>query len=383
MRYAIFLFLIPGMFSNAWSEESLFSGIGSRRAPPDFVFFNNTDTADYDVQLNVMALARAVNPKATIVLKLPGGAAEPIRFLRVERAKCCFIVRGLRVFPDPHALPNEFSFTWFGKGDRDTDVIIAVREGAASGTISGVEGGWMVHFSQLRGQHFVRYIDPAGRPTETTRPAAKVASANVISGPAHTEPGTSESHPVYRSKTGLSGPATKASNDRLLMLILYTDAARIGAHALVNMGVPPAAGDTTVIDSVIANSLDQLNTALINSKIGTARVFVASSQMASYNNSGANVEAHLNWLVGDAGVANLRNQHAADITVMLIEDPLECGVAVTQRKVDCNANIAIPPNSCGVGDEFAPAAFAVVHYACAATFKTFAHEVGHVLGWIT
>ncbi len=358
----------------AISAESIFSSVGLRRGPPDLPNFVGTRSADYDVEVDVLALATAINPKSTVLLNLPEIAAEPIRFTRMERAECCFIIKGDQVFIDPDAQLDEFSFAWFGKGVRDTHVIFSVEKGKVNGTIAGLDGNWRVNFSSTRQQHYARYGDQSARLPEVVVPLEKLTQFSKMAD----DPGQ---HSITLAEGNeQSSSFEKASNDQLQLLVVITENARVGAHMWVN-GVAPGPNDTSAVDGIITASIDQMNDSLINSKVSVARVNLAHSQLVVYDESVASpiVTDHLNWLVNDAGVANLRNQFQADVTMMVFDD-VACGVAVTQRNVNCNLDVALPPNSCGVGDEFAPAAFSIINYQCAAQFLQFAHELGHVLG---
>jgi hypothetical protein len=57
----------------------------------------------------------------------------------------------------------------------------------------------------------------------------------------------------------------------------------------------------------------------------------------------------------------LREEHRADVAVLIVDDPQGCGLA-TRVHAD------------------AEEAFAVVHHECAATTYSLAHEIGHIIG---
>jgi hypothetical protein len=73
------------------------------------------------------------------------------------------------------------------------------------------------------------------------------------------------------------------------------------------------------------------------------------------------------WRFADKGdgymdeIHSLRDEHHADVAVLIVDDPNGCGLAT---RVEADA------------DE----AFAVVHHGCAAANYTLAHEVGHLIG---
>jgi hypothetical protein len=137
----------------------------------------------------------------------------------------------------------------------------------------------------------------------------------------------------------------------IVLLSVYTPQARTGAGGATNM------------HAQIQAAVDQANTAFINSQM-TARFFLAHTAEVTYNDSG-NMNTDLDWVTADAGVASLRNTHAADMVSLIVENGgAYCGIAWVQRNP---------------GSGFASHAFQVTDRGCLPN-STFAHEHGHNMG---
>ena len=158
------------------------------------------------------------------------------------------------------------------------------------------------------------------------------------------------------SQSGSSGGSTTQSTAadgtvEITLLSVYTPQARTGA------------GGPTQIQAQIQAAVDQANTAFINSQMA-ARFFLAHSAEVAYNDTG-NMNADLDWVTADAGVAALRNTYSADMVSLIVENggPY-CGIGWVQRNP---------------GSGFAGYAFQATDRGCLPN-STFSHEHGHNMG---
>jgi hypothetical protein len=101
------------------------------------------------------------------------------------------------------------------------------------------------------------------------------------------------------------------------------------------------------------------------SNLGHIKLRLVHAYQTDYVEEGAHFD-HV-WRFADKGdgymeeIHSLRDEHRADVAILVVDDPKGCGLA-TRVRADA--------------DE----AFAVVHHACAAANYTFAHEIGHLIG---
>ena len=126
-----------------------------------------------------------------------------------------------------------------------------------------------------------------------------------------------------------------------------------------------AAGGASQIEATIQAAVDNANTSFIDSDM-IARYNLVHTAEAAYNDTG-NLSSDLSWLANDATVASLRNQHAADMVSLIVENGGSgCGIGYVQRNP---------------GPSFASVAFQVTDRGCAVGNLTFAHEHGHNMGF--
>jgi len=139
---------------------------------------------------------------------------------------------------------------------------------------------------------------------------------------------------------------------QIVLMSVYTPQARA------------AAGGTTQMQARIQATVDQANTAFINSNM-IARYFLAHTEEVSHNDSG-DIVTDLNWVTSNATVASLRNTYAADMVSLVVANggPY-CGVGWVQRNP---------------GAGFANYAFQATDIDCLSN-QTLAHEHGHNLGF--
>lgn len=116
---------------------------------------------------------------------------------------------------------------------------------------------------------------------------------------------------------------------------------------------------------LIALAIEDGNQSFRNSGLGHVRLELMHTYETGYDENGS----HFNHVFrfADKGdgfmdeVHGLRDQYHADVAVLVVDDPMGCGLA---------AQIRAPENR----------AFAVVDQGCAATSYSLAHEIGHLVG---
>jgi len=139
---------------------------------------------------------------------------------------------------------------------------------------------------------------------------------------------------------------------QIQLMSLYTPEARDGA------------GGTAQIQVLIQGAVDAANTAFADSGM-EARFELVFVGEASYSDS-LDMDADLDWLRSDSGVAALREQYAADMVSLVVDRAAYCGIGYVMRNPGAN---------------FADWAFQVTHRACAVGNLSFAHEHGHNMGF--
>jgi hypothetical protein len=116
---------------------------------------------------------------------------------------------------------------------------------------------------------------------------------------------------------------------------------------------------------LIELAVEEANESFRISKLGHVRLRLVHAFETDYVEEGGHFE-HL-WRLADKGdgymedVHALREQHRADVVILIVDDPQGCGLS-TRVYADANE------------------AFAVVHHECAATTHSLAHEIGHIIG---
>jgi peptidyl-Asp metalloendopeptidase len=112
-------------------------------------------------------------------------------------------------------------------------------------------------------------------------------------------------------------------------------------------------------------AIGETNKSFRLSNLGHIKLRLVHAYQTDYVEEGAHFD-HV-WRFADKGdghmeeIHSLRDEHRADVAILVVDDPKGCGLA-TRVRADA--------------DE----AFAVVHYACAAANYTLAHEIGHLIG---
>jgi hypothetical protein len=120
-----------------------------------------------------------------------------------------------------------------------------------------------------------------------------------------------------------------------------------------------------ITKDLIALAIQQTNQSFRNSGVGDVRIELAHAYETPYAESGSHFDQVFAFAEKNDGILeevhSLRDQYKADVSLLIVDDDKGCGLA---------AKVA------GGEDR----AFAVVHYECAATNYSFAHEIGHIIG---
>jgi hypothetical protein len=141
--------------------------------------------------------------------------------------------------------------------------------------------------------------------------------------------------------------------DRVAVLSMYTPQAR------------DAAGSVPQIETLIQAAVDNSNTAFINSEM-PIRFHLVGTALANRNDSG-NTSSDLGWLSGDPITAALRNDLAADLVSLIVDDGGGfCGIGQLPFNWGAGGN----PNS----------VHQVTARDCAVGNLSYAHEHGHNMG---
>ena len=170
--------------------------------------------------------------------------------------------------------------------------------------------------------------------------------------------------------TGLSGfispelifitPVYMLLKTTIDVMVLYTPAA-------LTTGAPSGAGNSTaVMNAEIQASVDQANTIYDNSGIWQQIRLVHKAQISPFTESG-NLATDVANLKSDATAQSLRNEYGADLVLLQLAN----GGGYCGRAYD----ILNP-----VSTAWAPNGYAVVAYDCSSSNKSFAHELGHLMG---
>ncbi|MFA5951131.1 MAG: M12 family metallo-peptidase [Hyphomicrobium sp.] len=116
---------------------------------------------------------------------------------------------------------------------------------------------------------------------------------------------------------------------------------------------------------LIAIALEDVNQSFRNSGLHNIRVELAHAYETNYVESGSHFDHVFRFAYRNDGymdeVHALRDEHKADVSILIVNDPKGCGLA---------AQVRAPQDR----------AFAVVDQACAATSYSLAHEIGHIIG---
>ena len=275
---------------------------------------------------------------------------EAARLVRVDTALLVAGAEGLRLeLPDgpiDHLVREAVerrgpgNLTWRGhvRFEPDSRVMLTLRNGFVTGFVRSGLGLYEIR-PAATGDHLLLKLD-----TSRFAPCAGGRDADLA---------TDSSTPMS-DRRSLEEPVSPSGDpaDQIHLMSLYTPQAR------------DAAGGTAQIESLAQAAVDAANTAFADSGM-TARFVLAHVGQSTYQDSG-DMSADLDWLAGDAGVAALRDQHAADMVSLLVGSGTYCGIAFVMRDP---------------GASFESSAFQVTHQLCAVGNLSFAHEHGHNMGF--
>jgi len=116
---------------------------------------------------------------------------------------------------------------------------------------------------------------------------------------------------------------------------------------------------------LIAIAIEDANQSFRNSGLSGIRLELVHAYETNYVESGSHFDHVFRFAYKNDGymdeVHALRDEHKADVSILIVNDPKGCGLA---------AQVRAPKDR----------AFAVVDQACAATSYSLAHEIGHIIG---
>lgn len=122
---------------------------------------------------------------------------------------------------------------------------------------------------------------------------------------------------------------------------------------------------TDITRDLIEVAIEETNQSFRNSGIDNVRLRLAHAYETAYAETGSHFEHVFRFADKGDGVMDevhaLRDRHHADVSVLIVDDPMGCGLA---------AQIRAPENR----------AFAVVDQGCAQTSYSLGHEIGHIIG---
>ena len=156
-----------------------------------------------------------------------------------------------------------------------------------------------------------------------------------------------------------------ASKDKIIQPPAKTAPKDIVIDVIVAYTKKAASNYGDVRRELVALSIEEANQSFRISNLGHIRLRLVHTYQTYYVEEGEHFD-HL-WRFADKRdgymeeIHSLRDKYAADVAVLIVDDPRGCGLAT---RVGADA------------DE----AFAVVHHECAAATYSIAHEIGHIIG---
>ena len=346
-------------------ETKLIVGPGDPGAPPPNESPRSFGTrVEYQVQPNVRGIAEnAVRDRPEkFTLSLPTrDEVMDFKQYKFEPLEGFIIGERGEIMVDPKVPTERLRYNWLGEG-LYADVLLTVIGGRATARVVVDNDVYMLVTSE--GRSTLRWLDMSKFPKDFEYPPRRDDKAWEF--------------PVE--------PASRKYIDRVRVLVVHTGQAAVQA------------GNATALNDRVEASMTALATSLTNSSIVQTQVELirpngAASTLVNYNQSmpalAGNAThrwfAHRAWLRSNATVKNLRNQHQADLVVMLVADLGPGGIAYIQRPgctletVPYNTDAGVACGGMGAG--FAPLAVAVVNFEGALADLVFPHEIGHIFGW--
>ena len=269
--------------------------------------------------------------------------------VRIEALEAAIARRAgieLRLFPNlsVNADPDRIDrlgpgrYVWKGHivGTENGEATFAVTDGVLTGHITVPGAQYRVHISTGDG-YSVEEVDTSRLPSERPPIAPDVSAGGVAPAPAP--------------------PPAVSDGPTMDVMVVYTPAARA------------AAGGVAAINSLVDLAVANANTAYSNSGV-IQRLRLVYRGEVSYAENPASISTDLVRLQDPSDgyldqVHTLRNTYAADFVSMLTAGTDACGIGYLMTNVS---------------PSFAPYAFNVTAWTCAAGNLSLAHELGHNMG---
>jgi len=225
---------------------------------------------------------------------------------------------------------NDNDFTWYGSFSDQGKALFVVKDKNVTGTINVIKEIFKIEPLGL-GLHAIIRVDKCKFPPEHP-PEFK-------NGTLHR--GTTDNKILEKTMQGGSHLTD--------VLVAYT---------------PSAANASGDINGLIQTAISETNQSYENSDV-SVKLYLIHSVQVNYTESGS-FQTDLNRFEGTADgymdeIHDLRDQYAADVCVLIINNSDYCGLAST---IYADATTA----------------FCVVHYDCATGYYSFGHEIGHLQG---
>jgi Metallo-peptidase family M12 len=116
---------------------------------------------------------------------------------------------------------------------------------------------------------------------------------------------------------------------------------------------------------LVTLAIEEANQSFRNSGIPNVQLQLVYSYRTGYSETGGHFDHVSRFAEKHDGqmdeIHQLRDKHRADVAILIVHDPVGCGLA---------AGVAVNEDR----------AFAVVHHECAANSYSLAHEIGHLIG---
>lgn len=270
--------------------------------------------------------------------------------------------------------PTTKGYAWHGavEGTDEPVTLIWWSDGRLSGSVT-----YMGHIYSVRslggGMHGIIELAPNRLPPEhqpmsgremrkrgmTEDPLVKKGDASMMESPKDTQNREDAANPPQRvavlGPSAISGghfpDATRRSEAVISVLVAYTKAA--------------ARYYSDIERDLIALAIEDANQSFRSSGLGNVRLDLVHAYETGYVENGSHFNHVFRFADKGDGIMDevhaLRDKHRADVAVLIVDDPMGCGLA---------AQIRAP----------AERAFAVVDQGCAATSYSLAHEIGHLIG---
>ncbi len=234
---------------------------------------------------------------------------------------------------------SETDFTWYGQlSDVPGDAVLVVHGDVVEGSVRHGTELYKVQ-SVGSGLHSVIQIDQSKFPQDEP-PSFKSKERQL--------------NQLDNGGMDATGDSTISSETPVIeVLVAYTDSAETAKGGAGNM------------NAMIQLAIDETNQSYQNSKIN-ARLHLAHVSKVTYSEAGKSYDTIVADLSGSSDgfmddIHALRNTYAADVVVLVVNQPDYCGMADAIRAS-------------------ADTSFATVHYDCATGYYSFGHEIGHLQG---